>query len=154
MGLVGYEKSYQGAKPGTMTGFVKEQPHSILLFDEIEKAHLNTIHLFLHDSGRGQAHGPVPRRGRFFKDTIIIFTSNAGRSLYEGTPSKTPPAFRERRCSTRWRRKRIRRPDSRFFPRRHLQPHGDRMAAAVQHSAGASSGKDQRRGTEPVLRPV
>ncbi len=37
LSLIGFEKSYQGAKPGTLTGFVKEQPHSILLFDVIEK---------------------------------------------------------------------------------------------------------------------
>ena len=47
MALVGFEKSYHGAKPGILTEFVKENPHCILLFDEIEKAHINTINLFL-----------------------------------------------------------------------------------------------------------
>lgn len=84
MGLVGYEKSYQGAKPGTLTGFVKEQPHSILLFDEIEKAHLNTIHLFLQILDAGRLTDRYHDEDVSFKDTIIIFTSNAGRSLYEG----------------------------------------------------------------------
>jgi len=83
-GLVGFERSYQGAKPGTLTGFVKQNPHSILLFDEIEKAHLNTIHLFLQILDAGRLTDRYLDEDVAFKDTIIIFTSNAGRSLYEG----------------------------------------------------------------------
>lgn len=84
MTLVGFEKSYQGAKEGTLTGFVRENPHSILLFDEIEKAHLNTIHLFLQILDAGRLTDRFRDEDISFKDTIIIFTSNAGRSLYEG----------------------------------------------------------------------
>lgn len=84
MGLIGYEKSYQGAKPGTLTDFVKKNPHSILLFDEIEKAHLNTIHLFLQILDAGRLTDRYRDEDISFKDTVIIFTSNAGRSLYEG----------------------------------------------------------------------
>lgn len=84
MNLVGFEKSYQGAKPGTLTGFVKQNPHSMLLFDEIEKAHLNTIHLFLQILDAGRLTDKYMDEDISFKDTIIIFTSNAGRSLYEG----------------------------------------------------------------------
>ena len=84
MNLIGFERSYQGAKPGTLTGFVKENPHSILLFDEVEKAHLNTIHLFLQILDAGRLADKYMDEEIAFKDTIIIFTSNAGRSLYEG----------------------------------------------------------------------
>ncbi|MEA5060791.1 MAG: AAA family ATPase [Candidatus Pelethousia sp.] len=84
MGLVGFEPSYKDAKPGTLTGFVKENPHAILLFDEIEKAHLNTIHLFLQILDAGRLSDRFLDAEIAFKDTIIIFTSNAGRSLYEG----------------------------------------------------------------------
>ncbi|MEG3067041.1 MAG: AAA family ATPase [Syntrophaceticus schinkii] len=84
MNLIGFERSYQGAKPGTLTGFVKENPHSILLFDEIEKAHLNTIHLFLQILDAGRLADRYLEEDIPFKDTMIIFTSNAGRSLYEG----------------------------------------------------------------------
>ncbi|MFZ5975765.1 MAG: AAA family ATPase [Bacillota bacterium] len=84
MNLIGFERSYQGAKPGTLTGFVKQHPHSILLFDEIEKAHLNTIHLFLQILDAGRLSDKYMDEDVSFKDTIIIFTSNAGRSLYEG----------------------------------------------------------------------
>lgn len=84
MALVGFEKSYHGAKPGTLTGFVKENPHSILLFDEIEKAHLNTINLFLQILDAGRLNDRYMDEDIVFKDTIIIFTSNACRSLYDG----------------------------------------------------------------------
>ena len=84
MGLVGFEKSYQGAKEGLLTGFVAENPHSILLFDEIEKAHLNTIQLFLQILDAGRLSDRYTSKDVSFKDTIIIFTSNAGKSLYEG----------------------------------------------------------------------
>lgn len=84
MGLIGFEKSYQGAKSGTLTGFVKENPHSILLFDEVEKAHLNTIQLFLQILDAGRLADRFLDEVIDFKDTIIIFTTNAGRSLYEG----------------------------------------------------------------------
>jgi len=84
MGLVGFEKSYQGAKPGLLTGFVKENPRCILLFDEIEKAHLNTIHLFLQILDAGRLADRYMSEDIAFRDTVIIFTTNAGKSLYEG----------------------------------------------------------------------
>lgn len=84
MGLVGFEKSYQGAKPGLLTGFVKENPRSILLFDEIEKAHLNTVQLFLQILDAGRLADRYMGEDIPFRDTIIIFTTNAGKSLYEG----------------------------------------------------------------------
>jgi ATP-dependent metalloprotease FtsH len=82
--LVGLAPSYKDAKPGTLTGFVKENPHCILLFDEIEKAHLNTIQLFLQILDAGNLHDDFLDQDAAFKDTIIIFTTNAGKQLYEG----------------------------------------------------------------------
>ncbi len=84
MGLVGFEKSYQGAKEGLLTGFVKKNPHSFLLFDEVEKAHLNTVQLFLQILDAGRLSDRYLSEDISFKDTIIIFTTNAGKSLYEG----------------------------------------------------------------------
>ena len=83
MGLIGFEKSYQAARDGVLTGFVKKNPHSILLFDEIEKAHLNTINLFLQVLDAGVLQDRFYCEDVSFKDTIIIFTSNAGTSLYK-----------------------------------------------------------------------
>ena len=84
MGLVGFEKSYSGAKEGDLTGFVKNNPHCLLLFDEIEKAHLNTIQLFLQILDAGRLKDRYHGEDIAFKDTIIILTTNAGKSLYEG----------------------------------------------------------------------
>ncbi|MDR3260960.1 MAG: AAA family ATPase [Tannerella sp.] len=82
--LIGFAPSYKDAKPGLLTGFVDKNPHSILLFDEIEKAHLNTIQLFLQILDAGVLHDDFMDKAVSFKDTIIIFTTNAGRQLYEG----------------------------------------------------------------------
>ena len=84
MGLVGFEKSYSGAKEGDLTGFVKNNPHCLLLFDEIEKAHLNTVQLFLQVLDAGRLKDRYHGEDIAFRDTIIILTTNAGKSLYEG----------------------------------------------------------------------
>ena len=84
MGLIGFEKSYQGAREGLLTGFVKKNPRCILLFDEIEKAHLNTVQLFLQVLDAGVLADRYLGTDISFKDAIIIFTSNAGKALYEG----------------------------------------------------------------------
>ena len=84
MGLIGFEKSYHEAKKGTLTGFVRTNPHCFLLFDEIEKAHANTINLFLQILDAGRLHDRFLDEDVSFKDTIIILTTNAGKSLYDG----------------------------------------------------------------------
>lgn len=68
-----------------VTGFVREHPDGILVFDEIEKAHINTIHLFLQilDGARMMDH--KIRKEVSFRNNIIIMTTNAGKSLYEDT---------------------------------------------------------------------
>ena len=84
MGLVGLEEGFHGAREGELTGFVKKNPHCLLLFDEIEKAHLNIVHLFLQLLDAGRLSDKYLRETVSFRDAIIIFTTNAGRSLYEG----------------------------------------------------------------------
>ena len=81
--LIGMSPSYKDAKEGLLTGFVRANPRSILLFDEVEKAHLNTIHLFLQILDAGRLHDDFLDKVIAFKDTVIVFTSNAGRQLYE-----------------------------------------------------------------------
>ena len=81
--LVGMDKVYNGARPGILTEFVEKNPDAILLFDEIEKAHLNTIHLFLQILDAGHLEDKYYDRNVNFRDTIIIFTTNAGRKLYD-----------------------------------------------------------------------
>jgi cell division protease FtsH len=88
MELVGFAPSYQAAKPGNLTGFAAENPNAIFLFDEIEKAHLTTIHLFLQILDAGRLEDKFTSQTVSFKDTIIIFTTNSGASLYD-RPNQT-----------------------------------------------------------------
>jgi ATPases with chaperone activity, ATP-binding subunit len=75
-GYVGYEEA------GQLTEKVRRNPYSLVLLDEIEKAHPDVMHMFLQilDDGR-----LTDSQGRTvsFKDTIIIMTSNAGQGLQE-----------------------------------------------------------------------
>lgn len=68
-----------------VTGFARKHPDGIIIFDEIEKAHINTIHLFLQilDGGRLMDHNL--KKEISFKDNIIIMTTNAGKELYDDT---------------------------------------------------------------------
>ena len=81
--LVGMGRSYRGAHPGQLTEFVEKNPHGVLLFDEIEKSHSNTIHLFLQVLDAGVLEDKYHERNVSFRETTIIFTTNAGRRLYE-----------------------------------------------------------------------
>jgi ATP-dependent metalloprotease FtsH len=81
--LVGVAKNYQGAHPGTLTEFVEKNPNAVLLFDEIEKSHIKTIQLFLQVLDAGILEDKYYERNVSFRDTTIIFTTNAGRKLYD-----------------------------------------------------------------------
>lgn len=77
-GYVGYEEA------GQLTERVRRNPYSLILLDEVEKAHPDVMHMFLQvlDDGRltdGQS------RTVSFKDTIIIMTSNAGTGKVEAS---------------------------------------------------------------------
>jgi ATP-dependent Clp protease ATP-binding subunit ClpB len=72
-GYVGYEEG------GQLTEAVRRRPYSVILFDEIEKAHQDVFNVLLQilDDGRvTDSHGHVVN----FKNTIIIMTSNIGSS--------------------------------------------------------------------------
>ncbi|MCH5153655.1 MAG: AAA family ATPase [Clostridiales bacterium] len=95
--FAGTDRVYKGSHEGAVTGFVARNPRSILLFDEVEKAHLNVINLFLQILDAGRLRDPFVDKDIDFSDTIIIFTTNAGKKLYEdpdiinlsGVPKKT-----------------------------------------------------------------
>lgn len=77
-GYVGYEEA------GQLTEKVRRNPYSLILLDEVEKAHPDVMHMFLQvlDDGRltdGQG------RTVSFKDAIIIMTSNAGTGKAEAS---------------------------------------------------------------------
>lgn len=83
MELCGTNKSYKGDKEGGLTSFVNENPECVLLFDEIEKAHIVAIHLFLQVLDAGRLRDINSGKEVDFSNTIIIFTTNAGRKIYE-----------------------------------------------------------------------
>lgn len=79
-GYVGYEEG------GQLTEAVRRKPYSVILFDEIEKAHPDTFNILLQvlDDGR-----LTDGQGRVvdFKNTLIIMTSNIGSSLILNDPN-------------------------------------------------------------------
>ncbi|MET3698191.1 ATP-dependent Clp protease ATP-binding subunit ClpE [Bacillus oleivorans] len=78
-GYVGHEDA------GQLTEKIRRNPYSIILLDEIEKAHPDVQHLFLQilEDGRlTDSHGTTVS----FKDTVIIMTSNAGVSEAKKAP--------------------------------------------------------------------
>lgn len=87
MELCGTNESYRGAKEGTLTGFVKRNPECVLLFDEIEKAGMTAINLFLQILDAGRLRDTNTAEEIDFSKTIMIFTTNAGKKLYEGSPT-------------------------------------------------------------------
>ncbi len=70
-GYVGYEEG------GQLTEKVRRKPYSVLLLDEIEKAHPDVFHLLLQMLDDGQLTDSLGRKIDF-KNTIIIMTSNIG----------------------------------------------------------------------------
>ncbi len=83
----GADNVYKNAKEGNVTGFVAKHNRCVLLFDEIEKAHLNVIHLFLQILDAGRLRDNYTDEEVSFTDAILIFTTNAGKQLYEGSDS-------------------------------------------------------------------
>ena len=77
-GYVGYDEA------GQLTEKVRRRPYSVLLFDEIEKAHPDVLNILLQilDEGRiTDAHGRTVN----FENTVIIMTSNAGSDRKEAS---------------------------------------------------------------------
>ncbi len=80
--LVGFEPSYQGARPGLLTEFVAQHPESLILVDEVEKANPVVHNLFLQILDRGVLEDKHTRENVSFGETTIVFTTNLGRELY------------------------------------------------------------------------
>jgi ATP-dependent Clp protease ATP-binding subunit ClpC len=76
-GYVGYDES------GQVTDKVRRRPYSVLLFDEIEKAHPDVMNILLQILDEGKitdAHGRTVN----FENTVLIMTSNAGSEKRDG----------------------------------------------------------------------
>ena len=83
----GSDNVYRNGKEGNVTSFVAENPECVILFDEIEKAHLNVIHLFLQILDAGRIRDNFTDEEVSFTNAILIFTTNAGKQLYENSDS-------------------------------------------------------------------
>lgn len=89
----GTDKSYSNAKAGNVTKFVNDNPKCVLLFDEIEKAYSGIIHLFLQILDAGRVRDNYYNKEISFSNAIIIFTTNAGKQLYEGADTDDLSVF-------------------------------------------------------------
>jgi ATP-dependent Clp protease ATP-binding subunit ClpA len=77
-GYVGYDEA------GQLTEKIRRKPYSVILFDEIEKAHpdvMNILLQILDDGHITDAHG----RHVNFENTVIIMTTNAGSDKKDGS---------------------------------------------------------------------
>ncbi len=70
-GYVGYEEG------GLLVNKIRQTPYSVVLFDEIEKAHKSVFDLFLQILDEGKLHDRLGRVGDF-SNALILFTSNIG----------------------------------------------------------------------------
>ena len=80
--LIGSPKIFSKAAEGQLTGFVLKHPDAVLLFDEVDRAHPNIVKLFLQVIDEGYLTDHYLEQDVFFAGTLVIFTTNAGRSLY------------------------------------------------------------------------
>lgn len=70
-GYVGYEEG------GLLVNKIRQKPYSVVLFDEIEKAHKSVFDLFLQILDEGKLHDRLGRVGDF-SNALLLFTSNIG----------------------------------------------------------------------------
>ncbi|MCC8120311.1 MAG: ATP-dependent Clp protease ATP-binding subunit [Bacteroidales bacterium] len=80
-GYVGYEEG------GLLVNKIRQKPYSVVLFDEIEKAHKSVFDLFLQILDEGKLHDRLGRVGDF-SNALILFTSNIGSKFIVDTFNK------------------------------------------------------------------
>lgn len=118
--LVGSARVYKDSQPGSLTDFVRRHPRAVLLFDEIEKAHPAAIHLFLQVLDSGRLQDKHTEEEVEFRDTIVIFTTNVGRQLYDNENAagvyQANAAFHRASVLDALRSERDPRTQSPFFP--------------------------------------
>ena len=81
--LIGSPPGYVGyGDRSVLCDFIKTNPYSLLLLDEIEKAHPDVVNIFLQVLDKGELTDSVGRKINF-KNCIIVFTSNIGSDLFD-----------------------------------------------------------------------
>lgn len=81
-GLVGLRKGFSDATTGLLTDFVKQNPRAIIVFDELEKSHSRVQTALLRLLSEGRLRDEYSGEEIDFRQTIVVFTSNLGSSLY------------------------------------------------------------------------
>jgi ATP-dependent Clp protease ATP-binding subunit ClpA len=76
-GYVGYEEG------GLLVNKIRQKPYSVVLFDEIEKAHPSVFDIFLQILDEGRLHDRLGKEGDF-SNAVILFTSNIGSEFVAG----------------------------------------------------------------------
>jgi len=80
--LIGVSSMWKNAKPGVLPEFVRKNPRSIILVDEIEKASRTVIQSLLRVLDEGILYDRYHEDDVSFEDVMIIITTNAGKQLY------------------------------------------------------------------------
>jgi ATP-dependent Clp protease ATP-binding subunit ClpA len=86
-GYVGYEEG------GLLVNKIRQKPYSVVLFDEIEKAHPSVFDIFLQIMDEGKLHDRLGKEGDF-SNSVVLFTSNIGSDyIFKAFENKRiPPA--------------------------------------------------------------
>jgi ATP-dependent Clp protease ATP-binding subunit ClpB len=88
-GYVGYEEG------GLLVNKIRQKPYSVVLFDEIEKAHKSVFDIFLQILDEGKLHDRLGKEGDF-SNALIIFTSNIGSDfVFKSFQQKNIPTANE-----------------------------------------------------------
>lgn len=88
-GYVGYEEG------GLLVNQIRQKPYSVVLFDEIEKAHRSVFDLFLQILDEGKLHDRLGRVGDF-SNALILFTSNIGSQyIFDSFAQGTVPTHND-----------------------------------------------------------
>ena len=91
--LIGSPPGYVGHdEQGQLTGALRSNPYSVVLFDEIEKAHPRVLDLFLQIFDEGHLTDSKGRKASF-RDAVIILTSNLGSAVQAGGQESEPFGF-------------------------------------------------------------
>ncbi len=81
--LTGTDPSYRNPHEGLLSRYIKRHSDSVVVFDEIEKAGPKVHNIFLQILGLGEFDDDYTKETVNCRDTIMIFTSNAGADIYE-----------------------------------------------------------------------
>lgn len=87
--FIGSDNVYRDGKRGNFTSFVETNTKSVILFDEIEKAHITIIYLFLQILDAGRIRDNFTDTEIDLSDCILIFTTNAGKALYDNVSANS-----------------------------------------------------------------